>query len=95
MAEELTRKVLKVFGVALTDFEDRCAAAAQRARDEAGRGADPAEFLPILEELVRSTSEVWRRWIEVTQVIHDQHCRVHAEVLNLLDEAKTRKGRAT
>ena len=53
MAEELTRKLLKVFGVAVTDFEDRCLQVAQQARDEVGRGVDPAAFLPMLEGLVR------------------------------------------
>jgi hypothetical protein len=33
--------------------------------------------------------------LEVTQLIFDQQSRVHAEVLRLLDEVKTRKGLAT
>lgn len=90
MAEELTRKLLKVFGVAVTDFEDRCQQLVQQARDAAGKGADPAPFLPLLEECVRSTSEVTRRLLEVTQFIAEQQQRTHAEVLRLLDEVKKR-----
>ncbi len=94
MAEELTRKLLKVFGVAVTDFEDRCLQVAQQARDEAARGGDPSAFLPLVEGLVRSTLEVTRRWMEVTQLIVEQHHRTCTEVLGLLDELKKRKGLA-
>lgn len=92
MAEELTRKLLKVFGVAVTDFEDRCREVAQQARDEANRGGDPAAFLPLFEGLVRSTLEVTRRWMEVTQLIVEQQNRSCTEVLGLLEEATKRKG---
>lgn len=95
MAEELTRKLLKVFGVAVTDFEDRCREVAQQARDEASRGGDPAAFLQLFEGLVRSTLEVGRRWMEVTQLILEQQNRTCTEVLGLLDEAKKRKGHLT
>ena len=95
MAEELTRKLLKVFGVAVTDFEDRCLHVVQQARDEVGRAGDPAGFLPLVEELVRSTLEVTRRWMEVTQLIMEQHHRTCTEILGLLDELKKRKGPST
>lgn len=95
MAEELTRKLLKVFGVAVTDFEDRCLQVTRQARDEAGRASDPAGFLPLVEDLVRSTLEVTRRWMEVTQLIVEQHHRTCTEILGLLDELKKRKGPST
>ncbi len=95
MAEELTRKLLKVFGVAVTDFEDRCLQIAQQVRDEARRGGDPALFLPLLEGLVRSTLEVTSRWMEVTQLIVEQQHRACTEVLGLLDESKKRRGLST
>ena len=92
MAEELTRKLLKVFGVAVTDFEDRCREIAQQARDTMTSGDDPAAFLPLLEGLVRSTSDVTRRLLEVTQFIVEEQNRTSAELLRLLDEVKKRKG---
>lgn len=95
MAEELTRKLLKVFGVAVTDFEDQCQAIVQRARDEADHGSGPAAFLPVLEGLLRSTSEVSRRWLEVTQLIVEQQKQTNAQVLALLDELKKQKGFST
>ena len=95
MAEEHTRKLLKVFGMAVTDFEDRCLHVSRQARDDASRGGDPASFLLLLEELMRSTLEVTRRWMEVTQLIVEHHSRACTEVLALLDEAKRRKGSST
>ena len=94
MPEELTRKLLKVFGVAVTDFEGRCQEIGQRARDAMGRG-DPAAFLPLLEGLVRSTSDVTRRLLEITQFIVEQQNRTSAEILGLLDEMNKRKGSST
>ena len=94
MAEELTRRLLKVFGVAVTDFEDRCQEISQQARDAMGRG-DPAAFLPLLEGLVRSTSEVTRRLLEITQFIVEQQNRTSAELLRILDQVKERKGPST
>jgi hypothetical protein len=95
MAEDSTRKLLKVFGVAITDFEDRCLQIAQQARDAADQGGDPTAFLPFLEGLVRSTSEVSKRWMEVTQFIVEQQNRTHAEVLGLLEELRKRRGLST
>lgn len=92
MAEELTRKRLKVFGVAVTDFEHQCQAIAERVRREAGRGSDPAAFLSFAEEFLRSNSEVVRRWLEVTQVIIKQQQQTNATLLGLLDELKKQKG---
>ena len=90
MAEESTRKLLKVFGVAVTEFEDRCLQIAQQAREAARQGNDLATFLPLLEGLVRSTSDIGKRLIEVTQFIVEQQHRTHAEVLDLLEELRKR-----
>ena len=95
MAEDSTRRLLKVFGVAVTDFEDRCLQIAQQAREAARHGNDLAAFLPLLEGLVRSTSDVGKRLMEVTQFIVEQQNRTHAEVLGLLDELRKRRGPST
>lgn len=95
MPEELTRKLLKVFGVAVTDFEDQCHGIVQQAQDAASRGDDPTAFLPLLEGLARSTSQVTGRLLEVTQFIAEQQTRVTAELLGILEEMKKRKGSST
>jgi hypothetical protein len=95
MAEDSTRKLLKVFGVAVTDFEDRCQEIVGQARDAGSRGSDPAEFLPLLEGLVRSSTDVTRRLLEVTQLIVEQQNRTSSEVLAVLEEAERRRGPST
>lgn len=95
MAEDSTRKLLKVFGVAVTDFEDRCLQIAQQARDAADQDGDPTAFLPLLEGLVRSGSEVGKQLMEVTQFIVEQQKKTHTEVLGLLEELRKRKGCST
>jgi hypothetical protein len=95
MAEDSTRKLLRVFGVAVTDFEDRCQEIARQARDAESRGGDPAAFLPLLEGLVRSTAEVTRRLLEVAQLIVEQQNRTSGDVLGVLEETKRRRGPST
>ena len=95
MAEDSTRKLLKAFGVAVTDFEDRCLRIAQQAREAARQGNDLAVFVPLLEELVRSGSEVGKQLMEVTQFIVEQQKKTHTEVLGLLEELRKRKGCST
>ncbi len=94
MAEELTRKLLKVFGVAVTDFEDRCQEIGQQAREAMSLG-DAAAFVPLLEGLVRSTSDVTRRLLEVTHFVVEQQNRTSAELLSILDQVKKQKGLST
>jgi hypothetical protein len=95
VAEEYTRKLLKVFGVAVTDFEDRCQQICQQARQAIRQEADLGSFLPLLEGLARSTSEVTQRLLEVTQAVIERHNRTCAELLQLLNEAKQRNGPST
>ena len=95
MAEDSTRKLLKVFGVAVTDFEDRCQEIVRQARDAGSRGGDPASIVPLLEGLVRSTSEVMRRLLEVTQLVVEQQNRTSSEVMGILEDAQRRRGPST
>ena len=57
--------------------------------------SDAAAFLPLLEGLVRSTSDVTRRLLEVTQFIVEQQNRTSAELLSILEQVKKLKGLAT
>ncbi len=75
MAEELTRKLLKVFGVAATDFED----AGVRLREQAKAVSGP-DLLALAGEAIAASAEVNRRWLEVTRLIFEAQARLHAEV---------------
>ena len=75
MAEDATRKLLKVFGVAVTDFEDASVRLRQRAQS-----APPADLLALAGETIAASAEVNRRWLEVSRCIFEEQARLHAEV---------------
>ena len=60
---EDTRKLLKVFGVAVTEFEDACSELIERV--EEGDGSD--EALSTLKELIELVAEVNEKWQLVTE----------------------------
>ncbi len=63
MADE-TRKLLKVFGVAVTDFEAEAARLAEQAARLDGASAEEARAL--LRSVAEALAEVQARWLEVT-----------------------------
>lgn len=83
MADDLTRKLLKVFGVAVTDFED----ASRRLQDQAKGGAEP-DLLDLARETIAASAEVNRRWLEVSRFIFEEQARLHAEVAQRIAAAR-------
>jgi hypothetical protein len=75
MAEDSTRKLLKVFGVAMTDFED----AGARLRERAETAA-PQDLLALAGETIAASAEMNRRWLDVTRFLFEEQARLHAEV---------------
>jgi hypothetical protein len=77
MAEDSTRRLLKVFGIAVTDCEDALDGleAALRA---SGSGAVPGQLLGTYEEAAR---EVEARWAELGRLIHGYQTRAREMLL--------------
>ncbi len=75
MAEDSTRKLLRVFGVAVTEFED----ASVRLRERA-KTAPPQDLLALAGDTLAAAAEVNRCWHEVTRFIFEAQTRLHAEV---------------
>lgn len=75
MAEDFTRKMLKVFGVAVTDFED-----ASRRLQQQAKAAPPHDLLALAGETIAASAEVNRRWLEVSRTLFEEQARLHAEV---------------
>lgn len=73
MAEDSTRRLLKVFGVAVTDCED--ALAALTAAVQAPGSADPR---PALEGYEKAAGELSVRWLEVSRLVLEYHARAAA-----------------
>ncbi|HEV8674571.1 MAG TPA: hypothetical protein VGX21_11030 [Methylomirabilota bacterium] len=72
MAEDSTRRLLKVFGVAVTDCEDALAALIAALRDSPG--TDPAGALAAYG---RASRELSQRWAELSRLILDYQSRAH------------------
>jgi len=75
MADDTTRKLLKVFGVAVTDFED----ASRRLQEQAKSGATQ-DILKLASDTIAASAEVNRRWFEMSRCIFDEQARLHTEV---------------
>ena len=83
MADDATRKLLRVFGVAVTDFED----ASRRLQDQTKGGAEQ-DLLGLARETIAASAEVNRRWLEVCRYLFEEQARLHAEVLQRIAAAR-------
>ena len=77
MVEDSTRRLLKVFGIAVTDCEDALGELEAALRGS-GSGAVPG---PPLEAYERAAREVEARWAEVGRLIHGHQTRARAALL--------------
>jgi len=86
MAESTdTRKLLKVFGVSVTDFEEESRRISQKARNlQASNG----EFVKIVQDALESVQEVNMRWFEVTSRILEIQRKMLGDVI---ESAKRRQ----
>jgi hypothetical protein len=75
MAEDATRRLLRVFGVAMTECEDRLAAL-MAALEEPAKTSPTAS----LEAYGRAARELQGRWLEVSRLILDYQLRAHEAV---------------
>jgi hypothetical protein len=76
MAEDSTRRLLKVFGVAVTECEDALAALGAALGDPTAPAGRPA----ALEAYGRAARELGARWVEVSRLILDYHARAQEAV---------------
>ena len=88
MASDATRKLLKVFGIAVTDFEDQAAALIERAEALKARGAPPEEAVALLEEAVQSVTIVTERWAEVQGFLQGVQQTLLAAARDVLEVAR-------
>ena len=88
MASEATRKLLKVFGIAITDFEDRAEVLIQRAEALKARGAPPEEVVALVEETVRAVTRVTEHWEQVQGVLQEVQRILFGAARGVLEEAR-------
>ena len=66
MAAEETRRLLKVFGVSVTDFEDE-AVRLEAAAAQLSVAGDQAQIAKLLQDGAELCRELNTRWLETTQ----------------------------
>jgi hypothetical protein len=76
MAEESTRKLLRAFGVGVTNCEEALEALTAALRDP-GAGTTPAA---ALETYGKAAADLSARWIEVSRLLLEYQARAHAAV---------------
>jgi len=78
MPEDTTRRLLKVFGIAVTDCEDALESLETALR---GPGVAPAEALEAYEQAAR---ELEARWAELGRLVHGYEARARQALLGRL-----------
>lgn len=88
MPEEVTRRLLKQFGMAVTDLEEQTQATLERLQPLGQRPVDAATTLEIVEQWLKLSREVTERWLEMTRLIVEKQTKAQAELLRLIGDAR-------
>jgi hypothetical protein len=88
MPEEATRRLLKLFGMAVTDLEDETQRALEHIQALGPGPNDPAAALEIVERWLTRSREVTERWVEMTRLIAENQTKVQAELLRMIGDAR-------
>jgi hypothetical protein len=86
MEELQARQVLKEFGIQVTQFMGRRRELREQAAS-AIQGEDRASVAAVLAALVTETSEMHRRWLQVTNLVLEEERQAYAEMARLLEQA--------
>jgi uncharacterized protein with von Willebrand factor type A (vWA) domain len=85
MAEEDTRKLLRTFGVTVTNFEERTAQLLEQAKQLRQEGNSDA-MLPLLKNFAGELLDLQGRWLEITDHIITQQRQVLTDIATLVSE---------
>ncbi len=79
-----TRKLLKVFGVAITDFEDACDELTGRVREIEDGASD--ELVATLRDLIVLIAETNKSWLRVTNRLFETQQQLLVDIARALPE---------
>ena len=85
MAEEDTRKLLRTFGVTVTNFEERTTQLLEQAKQLRQEGNADA-MLPLLKNFAGELLDLQGRWLEITNHIITQQRQVLTDIATLVSE---------
>lgn len=86
MAEEDTRKLLRVFGVTVTNFEDRSAQFLERAVQLRQAGDAQEGIGALLKDAADALMDLQGRWLEITDLITQRQRQLLTELAALANE---------
>jgi hypothetical protein len=91
MAEEDTRKLLRTFGVTVTNFEERTAQLLEQAKQLRQEGNSDA-MLPLLKDFAGELLDLQGRWLEITNHIITEQRQVLTDIATLVSEWGRKSG---
>jgi hypothetical protein len=91
MAEEDTRRLLRTFGVTVTNFEERSAQLLEQAK-QLRQAGDSDGMLTVLKDFAGELLDLQGSWLEVTNHILSQQRQVLTEVTTLVSDWGQRLG---
>jgi hypothetical protein len=91
MADEETRKLLRTFGVTVTNFEERSTQLLEQAKQLRQEGNSDG-MLPLLKDFAGELLDLQGRWLEITNHILSQQRRVLTDIATLVSEWGQKSG---
>lgn len=85
MAEEDTRKLLRTFGVTVTNFEERSMQLMEQAKQLRQEGNSDG-MLPLLKDFAGELLDLQSRWLEITNHILSQQRQVLTDIATLVSD---------
>jgi hypothetical protein len=85
MAEEDTRKLLRAFGVTVTNFEERSTQLLEQAK-QLHRSGNSEGMLTLLKDFAGELLDLQGRWLEITNHVLAQQRQALTEIATLVSE---------
>jgi hypothetical protein len=85
MADEDTRKLLRTFGVTVTNFEERSAQLMDQAK-QLRQAEDSDGMLSLLKDFAGELLDLQGRWLEITNHILSRQRQVLTDIATLVSE---------
>jgi UDP-N-acetylmuramyl tripeptide synthase len=85
MAEEDTRKILRTFGVTVTNFEEHTAQLLEQAK-QLRQAGESEGMLTLLKDFAGELLDLQGRWLEITNHILSRQRQVLTDIATLVSE---------
>lgn len=89
MAEEDTRKLLRTFGVTVTNFQERSTQLLEQAQQLRQQG-NVDGMLPLLKDFTGELLDLQGRWLEITNHVLAQQRQVLTDIATLVNDWEQR-----